>query len=126
MVNLMGLFLNTVHRRFQEPTFEKSLYHFGRLFLTFKSPSVDFSQVPKSCAVFVVFTLKHKISIILKMIQFLSASFPVALGNFGCDVTCQACRENSPRTPRAIALGSKPPLVTRIARTGLGTRLNIS
>ena len=25
--------------------------------------------------------------------------------------------------PRAIALGSKPPLVTRIARTGLGTRL---
>ena len=24
---------------------------------------------------------------------------------------------------RAIALGSKPPLVTRIARTGLGTRL---
>ena len=27
------------------------------------------------------------------------------------DVTCQACRENS--------LGSKPPLVTRIARTGL-------
>ena len=37
--------------------------------------------------------------------------------------TCQACRENSPRTPRAIALGSKPPHVTRIARTGLGTRL---
>ena len=27
--------------------------------------------------------------------------------------------------PRAIALGSKPPLVTRIARTGLGTRLQI-
>ena len=25
---------------------------------------------------------------------------------------------------RAVALGSKPPLVTRIARTGLGTRLN--
>ena len=25
--------------------------------------------------------------------------------------------------PRAIALGSKPPLATRIARTGLGTRL---
>ena len=25
--------------------------------------------------------------------------------------------------PRAIGLGSKPPLVTRIARTGLGTRL---
>ena len=49
------------------------------------------------------------------------ASFPVVLGDFGCDVTCQACRESSPRT-RAIALGSKPPLVTRIARTGLGTR----
>ena len=51
------------------------------------------------------------------------ASFPVVLGDFGCDVTCQACRENSPRTHRAMALGSKPPLVTRIARTGLGTRL---
>ena len=54
-----------------------------------------------------------------------TASFPVVLGDFGCDVTCQACRENSPRTPRAIALGSKPPLVTRIARTGLGTRLGV-
>ena len=54
---------------------------------------------------------------------FSPASFPVVLGDFGCDVTCQACRENSPRTPRAIALGSKPPLATRIARTGLGTRL---
>ena len=52
-----------------------------------------------------------------------SSSFPVVFGNFGCDVTCQACRESSPRTPRAIALVSKPPLVTRIARTGLGTRL---
>ena len=41
-----------------------------------------------------------------------SASFPVVLGDFGCDVTRQACRENS-----------KPPLVTRIARIGLGTRL---
>ena len=52
-----------------------------------------------------------------------TASFPVVLGDFGCDVTCQACRENSPRTPCAIALGSKPPLVTWIARTCLGTRL---
>ena len=51
------------------------------------------------------------------------ASFPVVLGNFRCDVTCQACRENLPRMPRAIALGSKPPPVTQIARTGLGTRL---
>ena len=50
--------------------------------------------------------------------RILPASFPVVLGDFGCDVTFQACRENSP-----IALGSKPPLVTRIARTGLGTRL---
>ena len=48
------------------------------------------------------------------------ASFPVVLGDFRCDITCQACRESSPRT---IALGSKPPLVTRKARTGLGTRL---
>ena len=54
-----------------------------------------------------------------------SASFPVVLGDFGCDVTCQACRENSPRT-LALALGSKPPLATRIARTGLGTRLKKS
>ena len=28
------------------------------------------------------------------------ASFPVVLGDFGCDVTCQACRENSPRISR--------------------------
>ena len=42
----------------------------------------------------------------------MSASFSVVLGDFGCDVTCQA-----------IALGSKPPLVTRIAQTCLGTRL---
>ena len=26
------------------------------------------------------------------------ASFPAVLCDFGCDVTCQACRENSPRT----------------------------
>ena len=42
----------------------------------------------------------------------------VVLGDFGFDVTCQACPENS-----LIALGSQPPLVTRIARTGLGMRL---
>ena len=41
-----------------------------------------------------------------------SASFPVVLGDFGCDVTV-----------KLVAFGSKPPLVTRIARTGLGTRL---
>jgi len=51
---------------------------------------------------------------------YIAASFPVVLGDFGCDVTCQACRESS---PSAIALGSKPPLVTQIARTGLGMRL---
>ena len=50
------------------------------------------------------------------------ATFPTVLGDFGCDVTCHTCRENSPRT-RAITLGSKPPLATRIARTGLGKRL---
>ena len=27
------------------------------------------------------------------------ASFPVVLGDFGCDVTCQACRENSHSVP---------------------------
>ena len=30
-----------------------------------------------------------------------------------------------PGRPRAIALGSKPPVVTRIARTGLGTSLEM-
>ena len=30
----------------------------------------------------------------------ISASFPVVLGNFGCDVTCEACRENSSYLPR--------------------------
>ena len=50
------------------------------------------------------------------------ATFPTVLGDFGCDVTCHTCRENSPRT-HAITLGSNPPLVTRIARTGLGKRL---
>ena len=34
------------------------------------------------------------------------------------DVTCQACQENS--------LGSKPPMLTRIARISLGSRLIIS
>ena len=48
-----------------------------------------------------------------------ATSFPVVLCDFEYDVTCQACWENS----CAIALGSKPPLVTRIARTGLGRRL---
>ena len=51
-------------------------------------------------------------------IRITAASFPVVLGDFGYDVTCQACRENSP-----IALGSKPPLLIWIARTGLGTKL---
>ena len=26
-----------------------------------------------------------------------AASFPVVLGNFGCEATCQTCRENSSR-----------------------------
>ena len=47
-----------------------------------------------------------------------SASFPVVLGNFVYDVTCLACRKNSRQ-----ALDSKSPLLTRIAQTGLGTRL---
>ena len=41
-----------------------------------------------------------------------SASFQVVLGDFGCDVIV-----------KLVAFGSKPPLVTRIARIGLGTRL---
>ena len=54
--------------------------------------------------------------------EFFAASFPVVLSDFRCDVTCQSCREKSHY--RAIALGCKPPLVTRIAWTGLGTRLS--
>ena len=46
-----------------------------------------------------------------------------AISDVKSPVACRACRENSPGTPRAIALGSKPPLVTRIERTGLGTTL---
>ena len=44
MANLMGLFLNTVRHRFQEPTFEKSLLSFWTAALTFKSPSARFSS----------------------------------------------------------------------------------
>ena len=43
---------------------------------------------------------------IVSGIRITAASFPVVLGDFAFDVTCQACPENSP-----IALGSKPPLV---------------
>ena len=32
-----------------------------------------------------------------RYLRYHPASFPVVLGDFGCDVTCQACRENSPR-----------------------------
>ena len=47
-----------------------------------------------------------------------TASFPVVLGNFGCDVTCQACRENSPYRTRFQAS-------SWIVRPGLGTRLDL-
>lgn len=47
-----------------------------------------------------------------------SASFPVVLGDFVCDVTCLSCRKNS-----RWAFDPKLPLLTRIAQTGLGTRL---
>ena len=42
-------------------------------------------------------------------IVILAASFPVVLGDFGCDVTCQACRENRPGYEAVIlgVLGSK-------------------
>ena len=42
--------------------------------------------------------------------------FPVVLGDFGCDVTGQILSGE-------LVLGSKPPPLTRVARTGLGTRL---
>ena len=51
------------------------------------------------------------------------ASFPAVLGDFGCEVTRQLVGKIRQGRPRAIALASKPPLVTRIAQTGLGTRL---
>ena len=54
---------------------------------------------------------KVTIAFVLEISPFAPASFPVVLGDFGCEVTGQACRENS------------PPLVTRIARTGLVRRL---
>ena len=37
--------------------------------------------------------------VLMLLTEKIPASFPVVLGDFGCDVTCQACRENSPRTP---------------------------
>ena len=46
-----------------------------------------------------------------------SASFPVVHGDFGCNVTCQACRENSPR----MTIGT--PRLARTAQTCLGRRL---
>ena len=47
-----------------------------------------------------------------------TASFPVVLGDFGCDVTCQACRENSRYRTRFQAS-------SWIVRPGLGTRLDL-
>ena len=35
----------------------------------------------------------------------LPASFPVVLGDFGYDVTCEACRENSPGTASSASSG---------------------
>ena len=46
-----------------------------------------------------------------------SASFPVVHGDFGCNVTCQACRENSPR------MTISTPRLARTAQTCLGRRL---
>ena len=47
------------------------------------------------------------------------ASSPVVPGESGCDITRQACWEKSPE----FAFGTKLPPLTRIERTGLGTRL---
>ena len=58
---------------------------------------------------------KVTIAFVLEISPFAPASFPVVLGDFGYDVTRQACRGNSP--PLAT------PLVTRIARTCLVRRL---
>ena len=58
---------------------------------------------------------------IVSGIRITAASFPVVLGDFGFDVTCQACPENSP-----IALGSKPPLVNSDSANWTGYEAGIT
>ena len=52
-----------------------------------------------------------------------TASFPVILGDFGCDVTCKTCWENSPR--KNSRYRTRFEASSWIARPGLGTRLDL-
>ena len=52
-----------------------------------------------------------------------TVSFPVILGDFGCDVTCQDCQEDLPNIAEYRAR-FQASLLTRIARTGVGTKLS--
>ena len=47
------------------------------------APHIDETLQGTSCPFFLVFTYSER-----------AASFLVVLGDSGCDVTCQACREN--------------------------------
>ena len=82
------------------------------------SPSATFSQIMCACfSVHFTYASSHYVRGWNRLPHLRpwrrAASFPVVLGDLGCDVTFPACREN-------ISLSSKPPLVTRIARTGQG------
>ena len=84
------------------------------------SPTATFSQIMRACfSVHFTYASSHYVRGWNRLPHLRpwrrAASFPVVLGDLGCDVTFPACREN-------ISLGSKPPLVTLVARTGLGTR----
>ena len=52
----------------------------------------------------VPFTAEPEIPEILTKWKAPPTSFPVVLGDFGCDITCQACRENSPSVRVAVGL----------------------
>ena len=82
------------------------------------SPTATFSQIMRACfSVHFTYASSHYVRGWNRLPHLRpwrrAASFPVVLGDLGCDVTFPACREN-------ISLSSKPPLVTRIARTGQG------
>ena len=52
-----------------------------------------------------------------------TASFPVILGDFGCDVICQDCHEDLPNIAEYRAR-FQASLLTRMARTGIGAKLS--